>query len=588
MSVLGIDLGTSNSAMALCPEAKDAKAYLLNIPQVSVQQQIGVEEKLLPSVLYACDESEKALLKLKGNDTYVAGVFAREKAYERPDRAILSAKSWLSASYADRLQPILPMGSECVEKLSPVDASISILKQLESAWVESAQDIKRTVVTVPASFDETARQLTMKAIQATSFPKVSLLEEPQAAFYAWLAQNENWRDQVQPGDVILVCDIGGGTTDMTLVLVQEKNGEVELERIAVGQHLLLGGDNMDLALAMKLAQDLGALDHWQIQSLVQSCRIAKEKLWNDDSLSEIKVSVAARSAKLFAKTLSTTLTRDTLNEFILEGFFPKIGVESQPMKSRQSGLRDMGLRYVQDPAITKHIAEFLVSSLRSLKDTEYSELLQKHMNQGFVSPNAILFNGGVFKAETLRQRVVQVVSSWGNYAVTPLMTESLDSAVAYGAAVYGQLCESGEGIRVRAGTSHSYYLGVEAPGMAIPGMTPRINGVCVVPQGTEEGSSVMLDQKTFGLVVGEPVEFQFFQSSQRASDHLGAVVGQAEQVLDKAGCLTMTIPLDESHGREVIPVLLKSYVSELGVLELSLKHTLSERSWKLEFDVRAE
>ena len=587
-NVIGIDLGTSNSAMAVANA--DESLQIVEIPQMlNAKQQ--VTQSLLPSVVFQMSEHENVVgpfVEVADQD-HVVGAWAREKAQENPERAVLSSKSWLSANYVARKEPILPWGSDIKEKMSPVCAAEKVLKHLEAAWKASEfNDASRTVVTVPASFDETARQLTMQAIETSEFPNVQLLEEPQAAFYSWLDQNPDWREKVQPGNVILVCDVGGGTTDLTLILAYEKDGVLELERIAVGSHLLLGGDNMDLALAMNLKAELGELDLWQMQSLIQSCRAGKEQLWKQPELENIKISVASRSSKLFAKTKSANLTRELLERVILDGFFPSQSKSELPKKQIQSGLVEMGLRYVHDPAITKHIAEFLTNAVTKIQSSSELNVVDTTFSNGIVVPDAILFNGGVFHATEVRDRVLSTIRSWGEgKEICELVPSSFDTAVAMGAAAYGRLCETGKGIKVRAGTTCSYYLGVENSGMAIPGMPVQIKGLCVVPLGSEEGVSLDLPDQVFGLVVGQPVEFQFFQSAERSEDQLGDVVENADQCLQPAGKLSTKIELKtDVNEQDLIPVHLHSYVSDIGVLELALKQVGSDSSWKLEFDVR--
>ncbi len=454
------------------------------------------------------------------------------------------------------------------------------------------------VVTVPASFDEVARGLTHQAAVAAGWQRVTLLEEQQAAFYHWIARaGDGWREQIAPGEIVLVCDVGGGTADFSLVAVTEAQGLLQLERISVGDHILLGGDNMDLALAYTLRAELEGqgkkLDNWQFLSLHHACRSAKEALLSEPGLDEVPVAIPGRGSSLFAGTISTPLRRQTLQAIVLDGFFPAAGIEEHPARRRTAGLQEFGLDYAADPGLSRHLAYFLARSYQNARSSEdlarlVGDRFREAAGTGFICPTAVLFNGGVFKAEALRARILDLLQSWGGErGVRELAGAHFDLAVAKGAAAYARLRIAGEGIRIKAGTARSYYLGLESSMPAVPGFTPPLKAVCVVPQGMEEGSEIALPEREFGLITGEPVQFRFFSSSVRAGDAVGDIVADQADLQETAR-LEATLPSPAGGGREMIPVRLHSLVTELGTLELWMRHQATGRQWKLEFNVRGE
>ena len=455
------------------------------------------------------------------------------------------------------------------------------------------------MLTVPASFDEIARNLTAAAAEAAGFGKVVLLEEPQAAFYAWTAQAGNsWRTQVRRGDIVLVCDVGGGTADFSLIAVTEKDGNLEVERISVGEHILLGGDNMDLALAYTLKAQLEAagksIDAWQFLALMHGASLAKVNLFTDLSLELAPVAIPSRGSSLLAKTLSTKLTRDTLEQVILDGFFPLTKVTDLPRESRGTGLQEFGLPYASDPVVSKHLARFLTRSLINVKASDaLTSLLQSRpeaLEGEYLKPTAVLFNGGVFNAAPIRKRVLDLLISWGKGApVRELAGFQPDLAVAKGAALYGRNRATGQGIRIKAGTARSYYIGLESSAPAIPGFKPPIKALCVVPQGMEEGSELLIDEREFGLITGQPADFRFFASEVRSGDAPGTIIANPERELEETGRIEVTLPAVEGFPEgQAIPVIINPIVTELGNLELWMKHTGSDRRWKVEYQVRME
>jgi hypothetical protein len=606
---LGIDLGTSNSAVAV-DDFENGHTGIVEITQILRPNQIG-EKVTLPSALYIAhpEEFPADALQLPWSnraDTLLIGHFAREHGALIPDRLITSAKSWLSNFHIDPTKAVLPWKSDIKEpKLSAFDCSKVYLEHLKEGFLYAERLRGRSwnlsegeiVLTVPASFDEAARNLTAEAAEAAGLGKVVLLEEPQAAFYAWTAQAGGaWRHQVSAGDIVLVCDVGGGTADFSLIAVSEKDGNLEVERISVGEHILLGGDNMDLALAYTLQAQLEAsgksIDSWQLLALNHAASQAKVSLFDDQSLPAAPISVPSRGSSLMAKTISTSLDRDTLENVILDGFFPMTKVSDLPAESRGSGLQEFGLPYASDPAISKHLARFLTRSLTNVKASEALEALVGGSGEAtdYLRPTAVLFNGGVFNAAPIRKRVLDILVSWNEgVPVRELAGFQPDLAVAKGAALYGRNRATGKGIRIKAGTARSYYIGLETSMLAIPGFKPPIKALCVVPQGMEEGSELLIEGQEFGLMTGKPADFRFFASEVRSGDTPGQIIPNAERELEETSRIQVTLPAVEgSPEGQPIPVQINPVVTELGNLELWMKHTGSDRRWKVEFQVRME
>jgi hypothetical protein len=605
---LGIDLGTSNCAMALTDLETD-QTELVPIAQILSANQSG-EKPTLASTLYLPHPEEFAagsfpLPWYDNGKPGIVGQFARDHGGLVPDRMVTSAKSWLSNPHVDPKQRTLPWRSDSAEeKLSPFEVSCRYLQHLKNAFLHTVHAQGRPwdlgdgqiVVTVPASFDEVARSLTAEAAEAAGLGHVILLEEPQAAFYAWTARaGRQWRETVVPGDIILVCDVGGGTADFSLMAVTDVAGNLELERISVGEHILLGGDNMDLALAYTLQARLESegksLDAWQFLTLVHAAERAKITLFEDNSLAEAPIAVPSRGSSLFAKTIATALDRASLSQVVLDGFFAQTALDDLPREARRSGLQEFGLPYASDPVISKHLARFLTRSLQNVKASDRLTALvgSRAIGQALM-PTAVLFNGGVFKAAPLRARVLALLASWnGGQAVRELEGFEPDLAVAHGAAIYGRHRATGKGMRIRAGTSRSYYIGLESSMPAIPGFRPPVKALCAVPQGMQEGTELLIEGRTFGLVTGRAAEFRFFSSPARSGDIPGQVLPDAERELEETGLLEVELPaLADAPAGQVVPVQIESVVTELGTLELWMKHTNSDRRWKIEFQVRME
>ncbi|HEY4055026.1 MAG TPA: Hsp70 family protein [Kofleriaceae bacterium] len=584
MKIIGIDLGTTNSALAV---ADDAPARAVDIQQVVGPGEVAARSTL-PSFLLLPNEhevpSEQLQLPWSGKLRYTVGTFARERGAELPHRLVSSAKSWLCNPAIDRTSQVLPFRGaqreldkemEGGERVSPVNASARYLAHLRAAWDEANEDFpadeQDVLVTVPASFDPVARELTVVAAREAGFDKVTLLEEPQAAFYAYLAaRGDAWRKDLKPGDVVLVCDVGGGTTDFSLIEVTDQGGSLSLERIAVGDHILLGGDNMDLALAAiagKQLSDAGkTLDALQQRALVHGARRAKETLLGEKAPKSAALAVLGRGSKLIGGTMKAEITREQAEAMIVDGFFPVVKADARAMKRGAVGLREMGLPYAHDPAITKHLAEFLGRFNRM--------------------PSAVLFNGGVMKATKLQTRIVELLSAWAKKDVKVLAGADLDLAVALGAAHYGQV-RSGKGVRIRGGTARSFYIGIESAMPAIPGFAPPVKALCVAPAGLEEGSTVELPDDELGLVVGETSNFRFFAATTRKDDAAGALIDADADGVSELDPVEKLVAVEgDRNAGDLVPVKLEAHVTELGTLELWCVARDGHGRWKLEYSVR--
>ena len=586
--IVGIDLGTTNSILAYTATGADIRETpeirLLEIPQLVSSGAVAAKE-MLPSFIYLPDEKEIASnamnLPWQDNVQQVVGELARNRGAELPQRMISSSKSWLCNTMVDRNQAILPWDSPAeVPNLSPVEASAAIIDHIRRAWNHTiAADDENLILerqeiylTVPASFDAVARELTVKAAGRAGLPDIILLEEPQAAFYAWIqASGDYWREAVKPGDLVLVCDIGGGTTDFSLIRVSESMGNLELERIAVGNHILIGGDNMDLALAYAVAKQMTAtgkkLDSWQMRALWHSCRSAKEKIMEASGGETIPISVLGRGSSLIGGTLRTELTKNIVEQVLVEGFFPFCGPEARPEAVPRTGIRETGLAYEADPAVTRHLARFL-----SRNEAHPLDL-----------PTAVLFNGGVMKSCLLQERVMEVLSSWhADSQPRVLESSNLDLAVATGAAYYG-LARRGRGVRIRSGLNKSYYIGIAASLPAVPGMPTPIKALCVAPFGMEEGTATEPTNRQFNLIVGEPAKFDFLSSVVRTEDEAGMLIDDWEEEIEPITTIETT--LDGNYGT-VIPVSIQIKLTEIGTLELWCVSRQDSSRWKLEFSLR--
>jgi len=603
---IGIDLGTTHCALsyvdiARCDGEQVAQEIML-VPQLTAPGSVE-SLGLLPSFIYLPHASELAAgdlsLPWTSELDYAAGEMARSRGAATPIRLVLSAKSWLCHAGVDRRAAILPNDAPPeVERLSPFEASQRYLAHLRAAWDQAFPEApfvdQEIVVTIPASFDPAARELTAEAARAAGCAHMILLEEPQAALYSWIQKSAGgWRKQVRPGEIILVVDVGGGTSDFSLIAVLERQGILELHRVAVGEHILLGGDNMDLALAYAVAGKLSAtgtkLDAWQLRALTHACRSAKETLLSDAQIEAVPLVIASRGAKLIGGSIRSELTRAELTAALLEGFFPTAAIADRPQGRGRGGLTQLGLPYAQDAAITRHLAAFLARQVAATDDLE-GFTSQLPDGATFLHPTAVLFNGGVFKSDLLAQRTLATINSWlaaeGAPAARPLEGADLDLAVARGAAYYSYV-RRGQGVRIRGGTARSYYVAVESVMPAVPGIEPPVQALCLAPFGMEEGSEAAVSKQEFGLVVGEQVRFRFFGSSVRRQDQVGTLLDEWEpDELQELNEIQTTLPSEGRPAGEVVRVRLQARVTEAGTLELeALPHDGKER-WKVEFDVR--
>ena len=603
--IVGIDLGTTNSALARCDATaaeEESRIEVRSIPQLVNPNEVA-ERTLLPSFLYIPGEFDfpKGSLALpwEPEPKLVIGELARKRGAESPARLVASAKSWLSYAGVNRTAPILPwQAPEEVPKLSPVEASSQFLRYLRTVWDsgEAGEQLalaeQEVLLTVPASFDEEARELTRRAAEQAGYQHVTLLEEPQAAFYAWLeSQGDAWRRRIKVGDLVLVCDVGGGTTDLSLIVVSEEDGDLTLKRVAVGDHILLGGDNMDLALARVLQQRLEAsgnrIDTWQLHGLWHQCRMEKEKLFESPKTQKRPITLLGKGTKLVGGTIKTELAREDLDQVLVEGFFPKVASGELPARQRRVGFQELGLPYAADPAITKHLARFLSEQVRNSPEAAGI----RRGPSGLACPTHILFNGGVMKATVLRDRVVEVLNSWLRHegfdalgAEQILEAPDLEHAVARGAAYYGK-ARRGRGVRIRSGASRTYYIGIESAMPAVPGMEAPLKALCVVPFGMEEGTEATIPDREFGLVVGEPAQFRFLSSSVRKQDHAGSLLEDWGADIEELSPLEVTLKLDGQQGT-VVPVRIETRVTELGTLEVWCVSRDGTQRWKLELNIR--
>ncbi|TKC92495.1 Hsp70 family protein [Trinickia terrae] len=603
---IGIDLGTTHCALSYVDVAASdgdkTAQQVLPISQLTAPGATGSLD-LLPSFLYLPHANELApgdlSLPWTAERGFAVGELARSRGAATPIRLVSSAKSWLCHPGVDRRAAILPNDApEEVARVSPLEASIRYLTHLREAWDHAHPDApfadQDITVTIPASFDPAARELTAEAAQAAGYARMTLLEEPQAALYSWIQKsNGQWRKQVKVGDIILVVDVGGGTTDLSLIAVVEREGNLELHRVAVGEHILLGGDNMDLALAHVVARKLAALgtqaDPWQLRALTYACRAAKETLLTRDDLDAAPLVVPSRGSKLIGGSIRTELTRAELTLTILEGFFPQAESSARPVSRTRAGLTQLGLPYAQDAAVTRHLAAFLARQVGALADLEGVQV-QAAAGATFLHPTAVLFNGGVFKSPLLVERVMRTLNDWlsaeGAPAARLLEGADLDLAVARGAAYYGYV-RRGQGVRIRGGTARAYYIAIESAMPAVPGLEPPIQALCVAPFGMEEGTEAELPAQEFGLVVGEPVHFRFFGSSVRRQDQVGALLDfwQPDE-LQELEEIQATLPTEGRTPGEIVPVKLHARVTEAGTLELEAVPRGTGERWKVEFDVR--
>jgi molecular chaperone DnaK (HSP70) len=562
-SFIGIDLGTTNSALAYIrgDETEDGAEFppvhVLDIPQ-AVAENVVEPRRTLPSFLFT------------GNGQPTVGVHAREQGALTPTHLVHSAKSWLSNPNVDRSAKLLPYDApEAGRVLSPVEASARYLSTMREAWENAGHEPfgeNEVVLTVPASFDEEARELTVEAAGQAGIAKLTLLEEPAAAFYSWIANHlSQSRKDLFDGQIVLVVDVGGGTSDFTLIRVSRDGDRVDFTRTAVGRHLLLGGDNLDLTLAWLAEEKLKAqLSVRQRTALRRQCSAAKEKMLADDTVTAVPITVFGAGRSLIGGTLRTEITREEALELALDGFLPFCERGERPQREEMSPFGELGLPYESDPAITRHLSAFLADA-------------------GGAVPDAVLFNGGFFIPELLRTRVTGVLEQW--FGKRPLVFENrdLDLAVAVGAAYYSYVRSTGAGLVVRGGLPRSYYIELDSK--------EAIRAVTIMPRGTQEGEVLDLDREGLHLVANKPVTFRLYSSLTRLDDTIGQVVEFARSEADEGSLhrhapLNAVIRFGKAGAERTVPVKLGARLTEVGTLELWADSKVSEHRWRLQFELR--
>lgn len=598
--LIGIDLGTTNSAVAYIDTHEITRGgapaiHIFHIPQLVAEGESGASATL-PSFLYfAGGEIAADSLRLPWQDraASVVGIFAREQGALVPGRQVSSAKSWLSHAAVDRTAKLLPWGAEQPDfACSPVEASTRYLAHMRDAWNytfapdgetdQSRFELQEIILTVPASFDEEARELTVQAARDAEIKNLTLLEEPLAAFYAWIvAHRTSLRRRLKDGDLVLICDVGGGTTDFSLIRAHIVQGEIRFERTAIGEHLLLGGDNVDLALARRVEEKLGnpKLTLRQRNALARACCAAKELLLSNAEIARAPINILGSGRAVVGGSLSAELTREEVEETLAGGFLPLTARDDLPARERRAGLRELGLPYATEPAITKHLAEFLTRSFDA--EASHTENLKSDMAR----PDAVLFNGGFFAPAITRERIIEALTTWfrekGNrYKPKVLSNEVPETAVAIGAAYYGQVRRSG-GLRISGGSARAYYIGVQTSAHK----SDQVQAVCVMPRGTEEGTALELGNREFTVLTNRPVSFTLYSSTTRHDAH-GDLVALDETEAHRHAPLITVLRYGKKSREAELSVRLTVKFTEVGTLELWCESLKTDHRWRLQFQLR--
>ena len=609
--VVGIDLGTTNSAVCYVDtNERPWRVRVLEIPQLVAPGQVESRDTL-PSFHFQPLASSDPRSP-SPDPQFVVGFMARDHGSDSPGRLTSSAKSWLCHTGVDRTAELLPWHAAAdVERISPVEASSRYLAHIRSAWNNKFKteplELQDIVLTLPASFDEIARELTVQAAARAGLERVVLIEEPQAAFYAWIYKHQaNWEQLVSPGQTILVCDIGGGTTDFTLIRVRHsEDGKVQFHRVAVGDHLILGGDNMDLALAKHLEAKLtGQLPPRQWDVLLRLARQAKEQLLSENAPEQVTITLPGSGSKLIGGALKARVTREEARQILVEGFMPQVLLSDKP-SARRSGFQEFGLPYAADAAITRHLAAFLVAHRSAVEDTGNRGPTEG--NRGPTEdidparPDVVLLNGGVFESSVLRDRLMDSLGQWFDagtgYKPVLLDNDRLDLAVARGAAYYGMV-RRGEGVKIVASLARTYYVGVGAeqpPDPRSPAPDPRASALCLVPGSAEPGQEIELVDRQFDLLVSEPVEFPLYTSSIRLTDQPGELIAVDPEQMTALPPIRTALKTKSRKERGTVAVRLHAKLTEIGTLELWCREIGGEssegagglRTWRLQFDVRS-
>ncbi|MDB6054802.1 MAG: heat shock protein 70 family protein [Verrucomicrobiales bacterium] len=571
--IVGIDLGTSNCAVAYASsQSRSISDFLL--PQIAGPGQVK-DFLLLPSFLYFPVPGEfppgSCSVPWENGEERIVGRFARERSSKVSGRSIFSAKSWLSHAVVDRQARILPWGGapDC-PKLSPVEATAAYLRYISGAWNSVFPDHRfedqEIVITIPASFDESARELTVAAAKKAGYPVFHLIEEPQAAVYHFIHQNKARFETLLGGvRTLLVADVGGGTSDFTLLNINKHGDNFTMERTAVGDHLILGGDNMDAALAHFVESKDGksSLNTRQLQQLLQACREAKENFFKEDECDEVKINVVGEGSKLLGNVKRFVLQRKELLSLLLDGFFPECRVEDPEQKPNRPAFQELGLPFASDPAITRNLLAFL----------------KKHSPAGsLLKPDAILLNGGVFNAEIFQERLQKVVSHWFGSGLIPLLpNESFDLAVARGA-VYSVLAARGEGQKISGGSPRSFYIGIAQQG-GLPN-----KALCIIPKGLEEETTVSVKDNRFRLTLRKPVQFELYQSTGEEKTKAGEII-PLKPDLELLPPLHTLLESNQAHHTHA-EIHIEARLTELGTLEVWCVDGEANQRWLLEFRLR--
>lgn len=579
--VVGIDIGTTNSAVAFVDPADPARrVQQLPIPQL-VSEGLVAERPTLPSFLYIGGEHDlppgALALEWDVSRNYAVGEFARNQGARVPGRLVSSAKSWLCHGGVDREAAILPWSApEEVAKISPVEASGRYLQHIREVWTRrfplaplEQQDV---ILTVPASFDEVARELTVEAAQRAGLPRVILLEEPQAAFYAWVQQNESsWQEQLRDQKLVVVVDVGGGTTDFSLIAVRHREGETRLERLAFGDHLLLGGDNIDVALARLLEPRLGGkLDSQRWHALTNLCRSAKEVLLGPNPPEEVPIRLAGRGTSVIGGTLSTTLKRTEVTDMVLNGFFPLTPRDAGPRRTPRAGLQEWGLPFATEAEVSRHLAGFLT----------------QHGNddEGDPWPDTVLFNGGALTPALIRERLRSLLAEWRQGAApVVLQSADLDLAVSRGATYYG-LVRRGLGIRISGGAARSYYIGLA--GSESTGPAQEITALCLVHRGMEEGEEIEIGDPPLEVIANQAVSFPLYASSTRLGDAAGSLVQAPRDSFTQLPPIRTVLRFGKKLTSRRLPVHIVARLTEIGTLEVWCRSLTTDHRWRLQFQLR--
>ena len=605
--IIGIDLGTTNSTLSyIDTNSKDKTGtQVFAVPQL-VDEGAVKNRNALPSFLYLPGEyelpAETTALPWEKEMPHIVGEFARLQGNRVPANLVSSAKSWLCHNRVDREGPILPWGRDAAaKKVSPVEASAHYLRHMKDAWnFAMAGDDKKNrlenqqiIITIPASFDESARELTAEAAQMAGIKDFTMLEEPQAAFYAWIASHaENWRELTGDGRLILVFDVGGGTTDFTLIAINTEKGKPSFQRVAVGDHIMLGGDNMDLTLARRTEQALmgaaGKFDYNQWLSATYQCCAAKEDLLGGSEKESAPISILGKGRSVIGGARKTELTADEIKETIIDGFFKNVEAGEEVSRSRAAGLRELGLPFETDTAIMKHLSSFL---RRHAVNKDLAQIIDGKSGLDIVRPDILLFNGGVFKSPVIRDHAASIIKEWfedGAWSLNTLENDRFDQAVSIGAAYYGSVLR-GEGERISGGIGKAYYIAVETSREQIGlNIVNPLTLVCIVPRGVEEGEEIHLSSPEFQVMTNSPVGFSLYSSSYRAGDKTGDIITSEKEEFIELPPVRTLLHYGKKTGSVKIPVSLGVRLNEFGTLDVWCESKKTTHRWKLAFQLRME